>query len=96
MAVGPVPRHHRLELPGLFASHLRHEIAMRNQRRRAAGLICRTFEAHLIYYDLPLAKAGGSILTRITMMAMSTSNSIRVKALSFRRFIACPGATSAR
>jgi hypothetical protein len=51
MAVGPVPRHHRLELPGLFASHLRHEIAMRNQRRRAAGLICRTFEAHLIYYD---------------------------------------------
>jgi hypothetical protein len=54
VAVGPVPRHHRLELPGLFAAHLRHEIAM------------------------------------------TTSNSISVKALSFRRFIACPGATSAR
>ena len=63
-----------------------------------ARLICRIFEAHLIDCDLllALAKAGSSIPARIAMMAMTTSNSISVKALSFRRFIACPGATSAR
>jgi len=63
-----------------------------------ARLICRIFQAHLIDCDLPLAlaKAGSSIPARIAMMAMTTSNSISVKALSFRRFIACPGATSAR
>ena len=48
-----------------------------------ARLICRIFQAHLIDCDLPLAKAGSSIPARIAMMAMTTSNSISVKASRF-------------
>ena len=63
-----------------------------------AKLICRIFEPHLIDCDLPLAlaKAGNSIPARIAIMAMTTSNSISVNALSPRLFIAWPNATSAR
>src|SRR5688500_18738418 len=59
---------------------------------------CLRLETHLIFcaFSLALASAGSSMLARMAMIAMTTSNSIRVKPRRARGFSPSPPSRSER